>query len=46
MQIKVREELGMTPDYERLAKYIVDFYGLDITIEEAKALLVKQRKTL
>ena len=46
VQIKKREELGMSPRVELYAGFISTHYNLDVTVEEALELLVKQHKTL
>lgn len=46
VQIKVRQELGLAPHFERYATFISTHYNLDVTVEEALELLVKQHKTL
>jgi hypothetical protein len=46
VQIKVREVLGKKPEFERHAKFIATHYNLDVTIDEAKALLIEEHSKL
>lgn len=46
VQIKVRETLGKSPDFERYAKYISKHYNLDVSAEEAEALLREEHGKL
>jgi hypothetical protein len=46
VQVKKREELGMSPRFEDYAGFISTHYNLDITTEQALEMLVKQHKTL
>jgi len=46
VQVKTREMLGKLPEFERYASFIATHYNLDVTVEEATELLVKQHSTL
>jgi len=46
VQIKKREELGKPPRFDDFAGYIADHYYLDITVKEAKRLLIEEHGKL
>lgn len=46
VQIKKRQELGKSPRFDDYAGFIADHYNLDVTLEEAKALLIEEHSKL